>query len=157
MINNIINTENKTFDDIYYPQYRETNNYISKENLIQVIINDLFEYLKTIQNNEPIYVGYIMYSKLNLNSSKMNNILNLCVQKLNPNIRVLSLWNVESTCKGPIQTEKGLEIIEVDKIKIKIIVKKNDKDLAIKKLAEINLNYLKKKTKKVAEYLLNIN
>jgi hypothetical protein len=86
----------------------------------------------------------------------MNNILNLLIQKLDPNLRVLSMWDIQSTYKGPMQTDKGLEIIDFDKIRIKILVKPNDKDLAIKKLAEINLNNMRKNTKKVNEYLAKI-
>jgi hypothetical protein len=71
-------------------------------------------------------------------------------------MRVQSLWDIQSTYKGPMQTEKGLEIIDFDKIRIKILIKANDKDLAIKKLAEINLNHMRKKTKKVGEYLTKI-
>ena len=148
--------ENKLFDDSHYSIYRENNNFISKENLFQVLITDLFEYLKTCQNNGEIRVGYMIYSKLQLGSSKMNNILNLLVQKLDPNIRIQSMWDVQSTYKGPMQTEKGLEIIDFDKIRIKIIVRPNDKDVAIKKLAEINLNHMRKNTKKVNEYLTKI-
>ena len=141
--------ENKLFDDSYYSVYRENNDFVSKENLFQVLITDLLEYIKTCQNNGEIRVGYMIYSKLQLSSSKMNNILNLIVQKLDPNIRIQSVWDSQSSYKGPMQTEKGLEIIDFDKIRIKILVKANDKDIAIKKLAEINLNYMRKNTKKV--------
>lgn len=148
--------ENKLFDDSHYSIYRENNNFVSKENLFQVLITDLFEYLKECQNNSEIRIGYMIYSKLQLSSSKMNNILNLLVQKFNPNVRIQSMWDVQSTYKGPMQTEKGLEIIDFDKIRIKIIVKPNDKDIAIKKLTEINLNHMRKNTKKVNEYLTKI-
>jgi hypothetical protein len=152
--NNI--TKPELFDDIFYEIYRENNNFVSKENLFQTLVTDLISYLKTCYNGTEIRVGYIIYSKLQLSSSKMNNILNLLVQKLEPNIRVQSIWNIESSYKGPMQTEKGLETIDFDKIRIKIIVKPNDKDLAIKKLAEINLNHMRKNTKKVSEYLAKI-
>ena len=148
--------ENKLFDDSYYSIYRENNNFISKENLFQVLITDLFEYLKTCQNTGEIRVGYMIYSKLQLSSSKMNNIFNLLVQKLDPTVRVQSAWDIQTSYKGPMQTEKGLEIIDFDKIRIKIIVKANDIDLAIKKLAEINLNHMRKNTKKIGEYLAKI-
>lgn len=157
----IINTEEpesqelKQFDDSYYLSYRENNNFIAKENLFQSLISDLFEYLKTCQPCNEIRVGYILVSKLALSSSKMNNILNLLIQKINPNIRVQSMWNIQNTYKGPMQTDKGIEIVDVDKIRIKLLVRPNDKDIAIKKLAEINLNYIKKNTKKINDYLVN--
>lgn len=149
-------TEKTLFDDSFYSIYRENNNFISKENLFQVLIKDLFEYLKTCQNNKEIRVGYMAYSKLQLSSSKMNNILGLLLQKIDPNIRVQSMWDIQSSYKGPMQTDKGIEIIDFDKIRIKILVTPNDKDMAIKKLAEHNLNHMRKKTKKVNEYLTSI-
>jgi hypothetical protein len=149
------NKDIKQFDDLFYPQYRETNNYIPKENLFQMLISDLFEYLKNCQDVSEIRVGYILYSKMSLKSNKMNNILNLLVQKVNPNIRIQSLWDIQNTYKGPMQTDKGMENVDVDKIRIKILIKKNDKDIAIKKLSEINLNHMKKNNKKVTDYLVN--
>jgi hypothetical protein len=147
------NQELKQFDDSHYPHYRENNNFIAKENLFQMLISDLFEYLKTCQPGNEIRVGYIIVSKLVLSSSKMNNILNLLIQKINPNIRVQSMWDIQNTYKGPMQTEKGVENVDVDKIRIKLLVRPNDKDIAIKKLIEINLNHVKKNNKKVCEYL----
>lgn len=151
--------QNTLFDDSKYPLYRENNTYVSKENLLPILVADLIEYLKTSinTNSSEIYVGYMIYSKLQLSSSKMNNLLNLLVQKTEPNIRIQSIWDVQSNHSGLMQTEKGLEMIDAfDKIRIKIIAKPNDKDLAIKKLAEINLNYMRKNTKKVNEYLTKI-
>ena len=149
------NTDIKQFDDSFYPQYRENNNFIPKENLFQMIISDLSEYLKHSQEATEIRIGYILYSKMSLKSIKMNNILNLLVQKINPNIRIQSLWEIQNTYKGPMQTDKGLENVDVDKIRIKVLVKQNDKDFAIKKLSEINLNHMKKNNKKVTDYLIN--
>ena len=149
------NKDIKQFDDSFYPQYRENNNFIPKENLFQMIISDLSEYLKHSQEATEIRIGYILYSKMSLKSIKMNNILNLLVQKINPNIRIQSLWEIQNTYKGPMQTDKGLENVDVDKIRIKVLVKQNDKDIAIKKLSEINLNHMKKNNKKVTDYLIN--
>ena len=149
------NTDIKQFDDSFYPQYRENNNFIPKENLFQMIISDLSEYLKHSQEATEIRIGYILYSKMSLKSIKMNNILNLLVQKINPNIRIQSLWEIQNTYKGPMQTDKGFENVDVDKIRIKVLVKQNDKDIAIKKLSEINLNHMKKNNKKVTDYLIN--
>lgn len=154
-INNINTIEIKQFDEIYYPHYRENNTFIVKDALFQMLVNDLIEYLKTCQSSNEIRVGYIIYSKLVLSSSKMNNILNLLMQKINPNIRVQSMWNIVSSYKGPIQTATEIENVDFDKIKIKILIKPNDKDIAIQKLAEINLNYMKRNVKKINDYLIN--
>jgi hypothetical protein len=150
--NETVSVKKNIFDDSYYPNYRETTKYIEKDKLFETIVKDLLEYLTTCIIDNEMRVGYIIYSKCELSSSKMNNMLNLLVQSINPNIYTQSLWEIFESCKGPMQTSKGLEIIEINKIKIKIIVKPNNKDIAIKKLAEINLNYLKK-NKKVNKYL----
>jgi len=146
--------ELKHFDDVFYPQYRENNNFIPKENLFQMITTDLIEFIKTQPVQNEIRIGYILYSKMLLNSSKMNNIINLLLQKINPNIRVQSLWEILDKSTVPMQTANGIQNIDVDKVRIKIIVKLNDKDIAIKKLAELNLNYIKKHNKNANDYLL---
>ena len=145
--------ELKHFDDLYYQQYRENKIFTPKEELFKILINDIIEYLKTIPSSNEIRVGYILYSKFLLSSSKMNNVLNLLIQKINPNIRVLSLWNVEASYKGPIQTSNGIENVDFDKIRIKLLIRPNDKDIAIKKLIEMNLYSLKKGNKKLNDYL----
>jgi hypothetical protein len=155
IINPIEQNEIKQFDDIYFPQYRETNSYITPKQMFEVLINDLFEYIKHVENNNEIKIGYIIFSKMYKKSSTMNNILNMLVQKSNPNIRVQSQWFKEITFNSQVQTDKGVQTVDVDKIKIKIVVKNNDKDFAIKKLADINLNHLKKKDKRICEYLDN--
>lgn len=148
--------EIKHFDDIHYPQYRENHTFIPKENLFQLIINDLIEFIKTQPAQNELRIGYILYSKMCLNSSKMNNIFNLLLQKINPDIRVQSMWDILEKNNLPMQTEKGVQNMEIDKIRIKILLRPNDKDIAIKKLAEINLNQIKKHNKKTNEYLMNI-
>lgn len=155
IIDNLEKTEIKQFDDIFYPQYRENNTYIPKENLFQTLVTDLMEFIKVQQMQTEIRVGYMLYSKMSLNSSKMNNIFNLLIQKINPNIRVQSMWETLAKSSIPMHTDKGIQNIDVDKIRIKILIKLNDKDFAIKKLAEINLNQMKKYNKKVSEYLIN--
>jgi hypothetical protein len=149
--------ELKHFDDLYYQHYRENKNFIPKEDLFQILINDITEYLKTVPSSNEIRVGYILYSKFLLSSSKMNNVLNLLIQKINPNIRVLSVWNVESSYKGPLQTVNGNENVDFDKIRVKLLIRPNDKDIAIKKLIEMNLHSLKKSNKKLNDYLAKYN
>lgn len=151
----IENPELKQFDDTFYPHYRENSTFIPKENLFQMLINDIFEYLKTCEPCNEIRIGYIIVSKLALSSSKLNNILNLLVQKINPNIRVQSVWDVQNTYRGPMQTDKGIENVDVDKIRIKVLIRPNDKDIAIKKLIEMNLSLIKKNNKKIGDYLIN--
>jgi hypothetical protein len=47
--------------------------------------------------------------------------------------------------------------MNVHKIRIKLIIKPNDKEYAIKKLASINLDYYAKNSKKANDYLEKIN
>ena len=154
-IDDMDKAEIKHFDDAFYPHYRENNSFTPKENLFQIIVSDIIEFLKTCPPSNEIRVGYVLYSKLLLSSSKMNNLLNLLMQKVNPNIRVQSVWDIQSSYKGPIQTANGIENADFDKIRVKILIRPNDKDIAIKKLVEMSLNSIKKNNKKINDYLTN--
>ena len=147
--------ELKMFDDIYYQQYREFNNFIPKDKLFESIINDLVQYLNTVPPCNEIRIGYTFYSKMTLTSSKMNNILNLLMQKINTNIRVQSMWEIKSSYKGPLQTTNGIENVDFDKMRLKILIRPNDKDVAIRKLVDISLSSMKKNNKKISDYLGN--
>lgn len=152
--------ELKLFDDKFYKTYKENSNLISKEQLLMSLVNDINHHITTLYNqnqiNNEYHIGYIIYSKMTLGSNKMNNLLNTVIQKNNPNLRIQSHWEIISSFNGPMETVNGIEILNFDKIKIKIIVKPNDKDYAIKKLADINLHSISKSSKKAAEYLINI-
>ena len=155
-------TLKKLFDDSYYLAYRENNDYIPKNKLMMVLINDINTYMSTIdlssvvnENNE-FRLGYILCSNLSLGSAKMNTILSMLIQIFNPNIRLQSYWETISTLHGPMEVDKRIEIINVHKIRIKLIIKPNDKDFAIKKLASINLHHYAKNSKKVNDYLQDI-
>ena len=160
--NDMTNISIKLFDDIYYSEYREHNEYIEKELLFGSLTTDLLDYINLNLNLNPnllleneVRIGYILYTKMSLSSSKMNNIFNLFVQKTNPNIRIQSYWEIISSFKGPMESSKGLEILDFDRVKIKIIIKANNKDIAIQKLSDINLHHISRSNKKIQEYLVN--
>jgi hypothetical protein len=157
-----INKIKKLFDDQYYPSYRENNDFIPKDKLLTVLTDDINSYLATIQPSEnistenEIRLGYILCSQLTLNSSKMNTLLCMLIQISNPNIRIQSYWETISSLHGPMEIANRIEIVNVHKIRIKLIIRPNDKDYSIKKLASTNLYYFAKNSKKVNDYLTNI-
>jgi hypothetical protein len=108
--------DDKNFIDVVY---RENNNIINDDELFNVITDDI---IKCYRGEENLKLGYIIYSKMLLNSQKMNFILNNFIQNKNSNIHLTSVWEI-------IESNNN-----IDKIKIKIIVGINNKDLAIKKL-----------------------
>jgi len=150
------------FSDVNFGSWRETNVYLDKENVLELLTNDIVNYFKDLVTHamtngltvgSELYVGYIIYSKLEVNPGKIANILNLLVQNINPDIRIQSNWIVEGTANTQIQTIRGIENREVDKIKIKVIIRPNDKDLAIKKITSIAIENIGKNSKKLQSYL----
>lgn len=159
------NNIKKLFDDSYYPTYRENNDFIPKDKLLKLLIDDINNFLtenmpmllNDPNNQNEIRLGYILCSQLTLNSSKMNTMLSMLIQVVNPNIRLQSYWETIASLHGPMEVSNRIEIINVHKIRIKLIIKPNDKDYAIKKLASTNLDYYAKNSKKANDYLEKIN
>lgn len=158
------NSNTNSFDDINFGTFRENNTYCDKENLLEIltldIINFINEYSKYINSNNlampnELYIGYIVYSKIDVTLGKLANILNLLIQNINPNIRIQSQWNIEGKANTSIQTIRGIENIDTEKIKIKVIIRPNDKDMAIKKITEIAIDNMNKNSKKLQSYLKN--
>lgn len=151
------------YDDNYYAtSINELVIYLPKNKLLNYmvdqIINDLkkyFEYCK--QNNiivpQEIRFGYILYSHLENGTNKMNEILNYMIQYKYPDLYVRSNWETLIQVTGPTDINGIVQTVTADKIKIKLIIKNNDKDLTIKKHVENKLMSLKKKNKKMNEYL----
>jgi hypothetical protein len=151
------------YDDNYYTtSINELVIYLPKNKLLNYmvdqIINDLkkyFEYCK--QNNiivpQEIRFGYIIYSHLENGTNKMNEILNYMIQYKYPDLYVRSNWETLIQVTGPTDINGIVQTVTADKIKIKLIIKNNDKDLTIKKHVENKLMSLKKKNKKMNEYL----
>jgi hypothetical protein len=157
-----VNNIKKLFDDSFYPTYRENNDFIPKDKLLKVLIDDINTYLNENMANlqseqSEIRLGYILCSQITLNSAKMNTMLSMLIQVINPNIRLQSYWETIASLHGPMEVSNRIEIINVHKIRIKLIIKPNDKEYAIKKLASINLDYYAKNSKKANDYLEKIN
>ena len=151
------------YDDNYYTNtINELVIYLPKNKLLNYmvdqIINDLkkyFEYCKQNNVNVPqeIRFGYIIYSHLENGTNKMNEILNYMIQYKYPDLYVRSNWDTLIQVTGPTDINGIVQTVTADKIKIKLIIKNNDKDLTIKKHVENKLMSLKKKNKKMNEYL----
>lgn len=152
------------FDNINFGTFRENTTFCDKENLLELLTQDIIkfigEYSKYAATNnlvmpEELYLGYIVYSKIDVNLGKLANILNLLIQNINPNIRIQSQWNIEEKANTQMQTIRGIENVDAEKIRIKVIIRPNDKDLAIKKITDIAIENMGKNSKKLQSYLIN--
>lgn len=150
------------FNLVNFSTWRENNVYVEKDTILELLSSDIINYFKEYVNqaitsgttlSQEIFIGYIIYSKLEVNPGKIANILNLLVQNINPDIRIQSQWDVEATADTQIQTTKGIETKNVDKIRIKVIIRPNDKNLAIKKITSIAIENISKNSKKLQSYL----
>jgi hypothetical protein len=150
------------FSNVNFTVWRENNVYTEKESILELLTSDITNYFKeyinhAVTNGIPvsseIYIGYVVYSKLEVNPGKIANVLNLLVQNINPDIRIQSQWDVEATANTQIQTVRGVETKDVDKIRIKVIIRPNDKNLAIKKISSIAIENISKTSKKLQTYL----
>jgi hypothetical protein len=153
-------------DTLYSNNIKEHALFIEKKKLlsflVEQIINDLrlyMEYYATnnIQSQPEIRFGYIVYSKLELGTNKMNELLNFMIQHKYPELYIRSNWESITLVTGSTEINGTTQTITADKIKLKLIIKNNDKDLTIKKLIENKLINLKKKNKKIYEYLEEFN
>ncbi len=149
-------------DNFYVNNINELVIYLPKNKLLKYmvdqIINDLKKYFEYFQNNNittpnEIRFGYIIYSHLEHGTNKMNELLNYMIQHKYPDLFVRSNWETLIQVTGPVDINGVIQTITADKIKIKLIIKNNDKDLTIKKHVENKLMSLKKKNKKLYEYL----
>jgi len=138
------------FDDKHYNDYRKPDKVLEKSMLFNELVNDINMYvLECIQNNKVhdnvIYIGYELFSRMDLTPKKMSEILNLLLQHVNPDLYVKSLWKIIEV--GNINN------VELHKIQIKMIVYQNDKNLAIKRFAKGFLHNLYDENKKIRDYL----
>ena len=153
-------------DTLYLNNIKEHAMFIEKKKLLnflsEQIITDLKVYMEyCTTNNIPtqaeIRFGYIVYSKLEIGTNKMNELLNFMIQHKYPELFIRSNWETITQITGNAEVDGKVQIITADKIKVKLIIKNNDKDLTIKKLDEIKLISMKKKNKKIHEYLEEFN
>ncbi len=153
-------------DNLYVNNIKEHAMYIEKKKLLsflaEQIVNDLKTYIEycaknNIQTPAEIRYGYIVYSKLEIGTNKMNELLNFMIQHKYPELYIRSNWESMTQITGNAEVDGKVQMITADKIKVKLIIKNNDKDLTIKKLAENKLISMKKKNKKIYEYLEEFN
>ena len=170
---NIINKKG-LYDDCYYPleNYIEHKQIINKVDLFDAFSTDIIARythfrscppaLATVPVHPPtpvplpgqeLRIGYILYIEADANiniKSKMNKLLNYMVQLKNPNIYVKSHWVID---------ELGINagLVQVNKIKVKVIVLENNKDYAIKMLINELIYNIKKKDRKYSKYLEKVD
>jgi len=172
---NIINKKG-LYDDCYYPleNYIEHKQIINKVDLFDAFSTDIIARYIHYRSHAPVpehthapvvahphthapvpelRIGYILYIEADANiniKSKMNKLLNYMVQLKNPNIYVKSHWVID---------ELGINagLVQVNKIKVKVIVLENNKDYAIKMLINELIYNIKKKDKKYNKYLEKID
>ena len=153
-------------DKLYINNIKEHGMFIEKKKLLsflaEQIVNDLKTFIEYFtKNNIPIPTeirfGYIVYSKLEIGTNKMNEILNFMIQHKYLELYIRSNWEIMTQITGNAEVDGKVQMITADKIKVKLIIKNNDKDLTIKKLAENKLISMKKKNKKINEYLEEFN
>ena len=153
-------------DKLYINNIKEHGMFIEKKKLLsflaEQIVNDLKTFIEYFtKNNIPIPTeirfGYIVYSKLEIGTNKMNEILNFMIQHKYPELYIRSNWEIMTQITGNAEVDGKVQMITADKIKVKLIIKNNDKDLTIKKLAENKFISMKKKNKKIHEYLEEFN
>ena len=142
------------FDDsLYVNNIKEHTIFFEKKKLLNFLVDEIINDLKLFSGDE-IRFAYIVYSKLDISTYKINEILNFMIQYKYPDIYVKSKWDIFEQITGNTNINGISQLVTADKIKIKFIIKKNDKDLTIKKLIQDKLFSLqKKKNKNIYTYL----
>ena len=142
------------FDDsLYVNNIKEHTMFFEKKKLLNFLVDEIINDLKLFSGDE-IRFAYIVYSKLDISTYKINEILNFMIQYKYPDIYVKSKWDAIEQITGNTNINGISQTVTADKIKIKFIIKKNDKDLTIKKLIQDKLFSLqKKKNKNIYTYL----
>lgn len=170
-VNSTVNStvdSKKLYDDCYYPleNYIEHPQLINKTELFDAFSTDIIaRYIHYRSNPNPalntnpalnpteLRIGYILYMEADSNiniKNKMNKLLNYMVQLKNPNIYVKSHWVID-------ETRISIELVPINKIKVKVIILENNKDYAIKMLISEIIYNIKKKDKKYNKYLEKID
>ena len=137
------------FDDsLYINNIKEHTMFFEKKKLLNFLVEQIISDLKLFSGDE-IRFAYIVYSKLDISTYKINEILNFMIQYKYPDIYVKSKWDILEQITGNTNINGISQLVTADKIKIKFIIKKNDKDLTIKKLIQDKLFSLQKKKNKI--------
>ncbi len=137
------------FDDsLYVNNIKENTIFFEKKKLLNFLVDEIINDLKLFSGDE-IRFAYIVYSKLDISTYKINEILNFMIQYKYPDIYVKSKWETIEQITGNTNINGISQTVTADKIRIKFIIKKNDKDLTIKKLIQDKLISLQKKKNKI--------
>lgn len=157
---NIVSTDKiNLFDDRYYENYIQSNNYLNKDDILNLLSDDilknLLQYIDQCKNNNiipqnEIRFGYIIYTDFKNNIKKeMDKLLRYIIFKKNVDFYVRSHWDLMDI--------KEDNQVSVDKVRIKLLVKLNSREECIKKMANQLIHSMRKSNKKTVEYLKKIN
>ena len=135
-------------DSLYVNNIKEHTIFFEKKKLLNFLVDEIINDLKLFSGDE-IRFAYIVYSKLDISTYKINEILNFMIQYKYPDIYVKSNWDTIEQITGNTIINGISQTVTADKIRIKFIIKKNDKDLTIKKLIQDKLISLQKKKNKI--------
>lgn len=82
-----------SFNHVNFTVWRENNVYIEKDTILELLTTDIINYFNQylshamtngLQLTSELYIGYVIYSKIEVNLGKIANILNLLIQNINP-------------------------------------------------------------------------
>lgn len=143
------------FDDRYYDNYIQSNNYLNKEDILNLVSDDILKnlniYIEQCKSNNilpqnEIRFGYIIITEFKTNMKKeMDKLLRYVIFKKNCDFYVKSLWEL-------IESKEN-----IDKVRIKLLVKFNSRDECIKNLSNQLIHGMRKSNKKTVDYLKKID
>ena len=147
------------FDDKYYENYIQSNNFIRKEDILELLSDDILRNLNIYveqckSNNTPIQseirFGYILYTEFKANIKKqMEKLLRYIIFKKSVEFYVKSRWELIDS--------KQENNVNIDYVKIKLYIKINSKEESIKKMANQIIHGMRKSDKKTVDYLKKID
>lgn len=147
------------FDDRYYENYIHSNNFISKEDILNLLSDDIIKNLltyieqcklnNTVISNE-IRFGYIIITEYNNNTKKqIDKLLRYIILSKNSEFYVKSQWELLES--------REENKVKMDKVKVKLLIRINSKEECIKKMSNELIHGMRKSNKKTVDYLRKID
>lgn len=147
------------FDDRYYENYIYSNNFITKEDILNLLSDDIIKNLltyieqcklnNTVISNE-IRFGYIIITEYNNNIKKqIDKLLRYIILSKNSEFYVKSQWELLES--------REENKVKMDKVKVKLLIRINSKEECIKKMSNELIHGMRKSNKKTVDYLRKID
>ena len=147
------------FDDRYYENYIYSNNFITKEDILNLLSDDIIKNLltyieqcklnNTVISNE-IRFGYIIITEYNNNTKKqIDKLLRYIILSKNSEFYVKSQWELLES--------REENKVKMDKVKVKLLIRINSKEECIKKMSNELIHGMRKSNKKTVDYLRKID